>query len=302
MAIGGALLAGGDLLAPMGNLFAQQKPSNETDKFISVVEGDDPFKITIAAVDELGGMKKYVKNGDVVLVKPNIGWNRTVEQAANTNPMVVAAVVSECKKAGAKEVIVLDRTCNEARMCYRNSGIEEAANKAGANVVLFDGGREGNYRSVTFAKGKSVREWNILKMAIDANVLINVPIAKHHGISGLTFGMKNLMGLMAGERGKIHKDIHQSLADLLSGVRPHLTIVDAYRVLMNHGPQGGKLEDVKLVKKVIATSDPVAADAFAAGLPGLDKKPSEVGFIRIAHEMGLGEMNLSNMKIVEKKI
>ncbi|MEK7448654.1 MAG: DUF362 domain-containing protein [Planctomycetota bacterium] len=278
---------------------APDEPPADLTKTISVVSGDDPAKMTALAIESLGGMATFVKKDNVVVVKPNIAWERAPELAATTNPEVVATIVRECLKAGAKTVKVFDRTCNESRRCYRTSGIEAAAKEAGAEV-LFIGERESFYKEMPFPKKKVT--WPIVKEALECDVLINVPIAKHHGLSKLTLGIKNLMGLMGGKRGEIHKELGLYLSDLLTVVKPHLTIIDAYRVLVSHGPTGGKPEYVKMARKIIAGVDPVAVDAYATTLPEFGLTPYDIEHIFTASENKLGEIDLKKIKIIEKTI
>ncbi|QWV97163.1 DUF362 domain-containing protein [Geomonas nitrogeniifigens] len=269
------------------NLFAAQGP------LVAVAQGTDHAGITRKALSALGGMQRFVKPGQTVVVKPNIGWDRAPEYAATTNPVVVRALVEECLKAGAKRVKVFDRTCNDPRRCYASSGIE-AALKGMKNVEVKHLEEE-RFKNVAL-NGKVLKEWELYGEALSADVYINVPIAKHHGLSRLTLGMKNVMGIMGGNRGSIHKNIDQALADINASFRPHLTVIDATRILTAHGPQGGNLADVKVLNQVIASTDIVAADAYATTLFGL--KPADIAVTRAAYQRGLGEMNLDKMRIV----
>jgi uncharacterized protein (DUF362 family) len=236
-------------------------------------------------------MRRFVSKGDVVVVKPNIGWDRTPEQAANTNPLVVATLVVLCLEAGAKKVKVFDRTCNDPRRCYEQSAIGPLARRAGADVSFVDDRR---FKEVAI-RGEAIQSWPLYQDLIDADKIINVPIAKHHGLSGLTLGLKNWMGVMGGSRGRIHQNIHASLADLATVVKPCLTVLDAMRVLTAHGPQGGSLEDVKALDTVAAGTDVVAVDAFGATLMG--RVPSEIGYIAQAARRGLGTLDLSKVSM-----
>ena len=257
---------------------------------------DDPVRLVTAAVDNLGGMKRFVSKGDVVVVKPNIGWSRTPEQAGNTNPQVVEAVVRMCFEAGAKKVKVFDLPCNPAPRTYEMSGIEAAASRAGAEVSYVD---DRKFKETAIPQGDAVKSWKIYTEALDADVLINVPILKHHSIARVTMGMKNHMGLLGGNRGIIHINLDHKLADISTVIRPRLTILDAVRVLKAHGPNSGNPDDVELVKHVIAGADPIAVDSYGARLfgevTGTDLRGRDVGYIRIGHEMGLGEIDLDKV-------
>ena len=263
---------------------------------LSVAQGPDPFAITIQAVEKLGGMAAFVKKGDRVLVKPNIGWDRRVEQGANTHPEVVRALVEMCLEAGAGKVVILDRTCNDARRCYKTSGIQEMVEKFPRSKVSLDHVLKNRFIKTSIPKGVSVKSWPIYEEVVKADVLINVPVAKHHSISSLTLGMKNLMGLMGGNRGTFHAGIGQKLADLTSAVTPDLTVLDATRILLRNGPTGGRLEDVKILDRVAASTDPVALDAYGATL--FDIRPEELSFVTAAYSMGLGEMNLNKVRVL----
>ncbi|NVN99638.1 MAG: DUF362 domain-containing protein [Geobacteraceae bacterium] len=273
---------------PLRNLFASTGP------VVAVADGADAATITRNAINALGGMKRFVKPGNTVVVKPNMGWDRTPELAANTNPLVVRAVVEECLRAGAKKVKVFDRTCNDERRCYKNSGIETAL--AGMKGVEVKHVEEERYKKVALG-GKALQEWELYGEALSADVYINVPVLKHHGLSKLTIGMKNVMGIMGGNRGSIHKNIDVALADINSVFKTHLVVVDATRILTAHGPQGGDIKDVKQLNKVIASTDIVAADAYATTLFGL--KPEDIAVTVEAHKRGLGEMRIDRMKILK---
>ncbi len=261
---------------------------------VALAEGTDWAAVTRGAVAALGGMKAFVKQGNTVVVKPNIGWDRKPEYAADTHPAVVKAIVEECLAAGAKKVKVFDNTCNDARRCYENSGIK-AALKGMKNVDVKYVENE-RFKKTTL-NGRFLKEWPLYDEALDADVLINVPIAKHHGLTGLTLGLKNMMGIMGDNRGYIHRSIEDALADLNGRVKSHLVIIDATRILTAHGPQGGNLKDVKVLNKVIASRDIVAADAYATTLFGMD--PSGLSTTVTAHRRGLGEMDLKKIKVVK---
>lgn len=279
------------LLAPA--LIREALAAKET-AVVAVAEGADYPAITRKAINALGGMKKFVKPGDVVVVKPNMGWDRSVDQAANTHPLVVRAVVEECLAAGAKKVKVFDNTCNDSRRCYVSSGIE-AVLKGLKNVECKQ--IETERFKKTALNGQFLKEWELYDEALTAQVYINVPVAKHHGLSKLTLGLKNVMGIMGGNRGYVHRNLDVALADVNAFHKTHLTIIDATRILTAHGPQGGNLADVKVLNKVIASIDTVAADAFATTLFGM--KPSDIPLTVTAYKRGLGEMNLNKIKVVK---
>ncbi len=261
---------------------------------VAVSEGTDYGAVTKEVISALGGMKKYVRTGDVVVVKPNIGWDRRPEFAACTHPLVVKAIVEECVKAGAKKVKVFDIPCNDPRRCYENSGIQGAL-KGLKNVEMKQVENE-RFKNVKM-NGVFLKEWELYDEALSANVFINVPIAKHHALTRLTLGLKNMMGIMGGNRGYLHRNMDDSLTDVNRVVTSHLTIIDATRILLDHGPQGGSLKDVKILNRVIASTDIVAADAYATTFFNL--RPHDISTTVAAARRGLGEMNVGKIKVVK---
>jgi len=259
---------------------------------VSVASGGNPAECARKAVELLGGMKVFVSRGDVVVLKPNIGWDRTPEQAANTNPEFVVAVAGMCLAAGAKSVRVFDRTCNEPRRCYVNSGIQEAVEafaKAGGagDAVRIYHVEDRKFVRTAIPTPLVLPEWDLYRDALEADRIIDLPIAKHHTLSGVTLGLKNMMGIMGGNRGQVHARLSECLVDIHRRVPVSLTVIDASRVLMRNGPSGGNLADVKAFGKAFASADVVAADAVAAEeLFGL--KPAEVAHVRKAMESGIG--------------
>jgi uncharacterized protein (DUF362 family) len=259
-----------------------------------VAHGASPEKIVKTAIDAMGGIRKFISRGDVVVIKPNIGWDRVPEQAGDTNPDVVAAMVKLCFEAGAKKVKVFDRPVNDPRRCYVQSGIAPAAGALGAAVEYMD---ERKFKDMAI-NGVALKSWPLYTDIFEADKVINIPIAKHHGLAKLTMSMKNWMGVMGGRRGQIHQDIDESLVDLSMKIRPTLTILDAVRILTANGPQGGSLADVKKLDTVIVGTDPVAIDSYGATLFGM--KGNDLGYVRLGDKRGLGTMNLAKLKI--KKI
>jgi uncharacterized protein (DUF362 family) len=264
--------------------------SNDLPK-MAVVSGGTPAALAAAALAALGGMQKFVSRGDVVVLKPNIGWDRVPQQAANTNPDLVKAVAQLCFEAGAKKVIVTDVSCNDPRRCFMRSGIASAAESVGATVLLPEERKFRDYR----LNGELLSVWPIYTPILEADKIINLPIVKHHNLSRVTMGMKNWYGILGGRRNQLHQNIDIGIADLATFVRPTLTILDAYRVLTANGPQGGNLNDVKLVKTVVAGTDPVAIDAYGATFLGL--RAEQIPYINIGHERGLGNKNYSELQV-----
>ncbi len=236
--------------------------------------------------------------GADVVVKPNICTDYyPYEYGATTNPEVVGALVAMCVGAGARSVRVMDNPFGgTAQSAYQRSGIEEEVNRAGGEMEVMN---RNKFKAAEIPGGMDIREWVFYKDILDADVVIDVPIAKHHGTTRLTLGCKNLMGTIL-DRGKIHANIHQRIADLVSCVRPALTVVDAVRTLMRNGPTGGNLDDVRMTNTIIASADIVAADSYAATL--FDLAPADIGYIQAAADMGLGVMDLTSMRIEELSI
>jgi len=288
--------AGATLVIPRFHILPSAFAAEKTPSLLSVAKGEDYSALVTRVLAPLGGMQQFIRPGDRVVVKPNIGWDRSPEQAANTHPQVVQAVVARALEAGAKKVLVFDRTCNEQRRCYANSGIEQAVRSLADPRAVIEHIDQRKFIPVDIAKGKSLTRWEIYKEALDCDCYINLPVAKHHGLSRLTLGLKNSMGVIGGNRGSLHHDLGQSLADLATVVRPKLTIIDATRILLNNGPQGGDLNDVRKTDTLIASVDPVAADAYATTLFALP--PDAIDSTVAAYNMGLGEMNLDRMQVV----
>jgi len=257
-----------------------------------VVQGGEPRALVQRALSDLGGMGRFVSHQDVVVIKPNIAWDRTPEQAANTNPEVVAEVVRQCWHAGAKRVIVTDVSCNEPRRCFHRSGIQAAALAEGAEVILPD---PEMYREVDMG-GVVLKSWPVFTPFLEADKLINLPIAKHHGLVGVTLGMKNWYGILGGERNRLHQQIHQSLADLANFMLPTVTLLDGYRILLRNGPTGGNLEDVALKKTMVAGTDPVALDAYVAKA-WWDLDPEKLPYLQMAEALGLGTVDYDKLPV-----
>jgi len=264
---------------------------------MAVIQGDDPEQLVRTAIEEVGGIRRFVSRADIVLVKPNIGWDRTPEQAANTNPLIVAEIVRQCWNAGAKRVIVTDVSCNDARRCFQRSGIAEASRREGADVILPDPAR---FKDVDL-QGEVLRDWPVFDPFLNADKIINVPIAKHHSLTGTTLGMKNWYGILGGPRHQLHQKIHESLVDLADFIRPTLTIVDCYRVLIRNGPTGGNLEDVLLKKTLVAGTDPVALDAYVAKAYW-NLEVSSLPYLKIASQRGLGTYEFEKIRTCVRKL
>jgi uncharacterized protein (DUF362 family) len=256
------------------------------------VKGGEPGALFDRAIQELGGMKAFVKKGQRVLVKPNIGWNVPPERAANTNPALVARIVEQCLAAGAREVLVFDNSCDDGPSSYRTSGIEAAARAAGAKVAPANA--EGYFHPVK-VPGRSLTEAKVHELLLEADVFVNVPVLKHHSSTQLTIGMKNLMGVVWDRRYWHGNDLQQCIADFAAFRKPDLTVVDAYRVMKRYGPRSGGVGDLVEPKAQILSTDPVAADAAASRLFGTE--PGEVGYIGLAAKAGVGRADLAGLDV-----
>ncbi len=293
---GAGLLAG---LVPKG--LGAASPGKEA--VVAVASGAGGAENARKAVAALGGISAFVSRGDVVVVKPNIGWDRSPAQAANTDPAVVVAVAELCLSAGAKEVRIFDRPCNEPRRCYANSGIQAAVeafvkrNRA-ADAVRIYYAEDRKFVRTAIPGALALKEWDLHRDALEADKIINVPVAKHHSLAVATLGLKNMMGVMGGNRGQIHFRLAECLVDVHRRLRTALTVIDATRVLMRNGPTGGNLADVKAFGAVLASRDVVAADVVAAErIFGL--APSGVAHIQKALEAGIGVSSPAGIRVVK---
>jgi uncharacterized protein (DUF362 family) len=256
---------------------------------VAAARGTDPAANVRRAIAALGGMERFVGKGETVLIKPNLGWDRLPEQAANTDPAVVAELVTLCRAAGARRVVVTDISCNDPRRCFARSGVADAATAAGADVI-----ESGTLRMVPASLAGLATGLEVIEELLRADRVINVPVAKHHSLSRVTLGMKNWFGVLGRGRNRLHQSIDHALAELCASFRPTLTVIDATRVLLANGPQGGSLSDVKAVDAVAAGTDPVACDAWGIAQLGLD--PRSLAFITEAEQRGLGRGDIALVK------
>ena len=277
--------------------------SATTNYDLVAVLGGEPEAMFKKAIAEMGGMKKFINKGDKVCVKPNIGWDQPVEMAANTNPKLIEEIVRQCFDAGAAEVTVFDHPCDDWRKSYVNSGIEEAAKKAGAKVVPAN--LESYYKSVSIPKGRSLKSAKIHHAIVDSDKWINVPVLKNHGGAQLTISMKNYMGIVWDRRYFHANDLQQCIADICTyEKKPVLNVVDAYRLMKTSGPRGRSLSDVVLSKGLFVSQDIVAVDTAAANFFNqVREMPLEnVTHLSKGQELSVGTMNLDNLNIKRIRI
>jgi uncharacterized protein (DUF362 family) len=254
-----------------------------------VAKNADPYNLTRKAVNGLGGMAKFVSKGDKVALVPNIGWARTPEQGANTNPGVVKALVEMCFEAGAKQVEVFCNPCVNPKVSYQTSGIGAAAQEAGAFMLYLSG--EEDYSEVQFPDAVWSKNNFVAKALLEADVFINAPIAKTHGTSKLTMLQKNLMGVVT-NRGVLHQNIHRELVALQKVLPAALYVLDCSRIMIRNGPTGGNLDDVVKMDQCVAGRDPIAIESYGATLFQMD--PMSIGFIKLGYEAGLGKIYREN--------
>lgn len=289
-----ALAAGGPLLLPRAAP-AQARPD------VAVVRGR-PDAAARAAVEMLGGMAAFVRSGQKVVIKPNMSFAHPPGQATTTNPLVVQAVVSMCREAGASSVAVVDNTLNSAELCLERTGIQAACDPRGAHVQALDD--PDDFRETAFPRAQSMQSNHVMRAVLEADVLIAVPVAKHHGATGVSLSMKGMMGLIL-DRGVMHRrhDLYTAIVDLCSFLTPALAVIDASRVLTTNGPSGPGV--VERHDTVVASADMVAADAQITGMVkwyGRSVAPRQVKHIRLAHERGLGRMDVENLSVRQVEI
>lgn len=258
---------------------------------LAAAGGRGPVANVGAALAAMGGIETFIKPGDRVAIKPNCAWDRTPDQAANTNPELVAELARLCLAAGAASVTVVDNSCHDPRRSFVRSGIEAASRDAGAAVA--------HQRSAATVRldlgGTMLGTWDVLEPIAAADRVLNVPVVKHHSLSRATLGMKNWFGAVVGSRSNLHQRIAQVCAELGAAFRPTLTVIDATRVLTGGGPTGGSLALVRPDDRIAVATDPVAADAWGASLLGLT--PQDLPHIAIAERLGLGTSNWESVEV-----
>jgi uncharacterized protein (DUF362 family) len=276
----------------------EPSPAPAQAAYLAAVHGSDPEAITKRAIAAIGGMERFVKSGDDVVVKPNIcNANHSFEYASTTNPQVVATLVALALEAGAKRVRVMDNPFSgTAQRAYERSGIAEAVKTVGGKMELMS---QHKFVETEIPDGQDLEAWLFYQPLLEADVVIDVPIAKHHSLARLTLAGKNLMGTIENRPG-IHRNLGQRIADITSLVRPQLTVMDAVRMLMDHGPTGGDLNDVNKADTVIASHDLVAVDAYATTL--FEMPPEDISYIVASAEMGVGDMDLGRLNVQEIEV
>lgn len=244
--------------------------------------------------DAAGGIRQFVSKGDVVVIKPNISWARPPHLAATTNPEVLQGVVELCQNAGAKKVRIADNSIEDANFCFTVSGAAAISKKTGAELIY----PSSSLMREMKLQGHRLDVWPVFLPVVEADKVINLPVAKDHILSNLTLGMKNWFGAIGGRRGSLHKDIHSNIVDLAQFFKPTVTLIDATRIITRNGPSGGSTSDVAKKNTLILSDDQVAADAKASLLFG--KRPQDIGYIKLAKKRGLGTYDFA--KLLQKKV
>ncbi|MDP8208434.1 MAG: DUF362 domain-containing protein [Candidatus Electryonea clarkiae] len=279
--VSGAAAGGFVLGFPLLKTYAQTGQSD-----LVLIRNGSPAQMIRKSIELLGGMSRFVNSGQTVVLKPNMSWDYGPEYATNTNPEAAAEVVKLCLEAGAKKVLSFDNSCQEARRCYISSGLEKAMSDAGASVRFI---RDKLFEEVEIPGASKLKKWEFYVEALEADVLISMPVLKHHSLSKVSLGLKNMMGLIGGKRGMLHFSFGQKIADINRVLKPQLTIIDAVRILKRNGPSGGNLNDVEQKNTIIAGIDPVLVDAWGVKLFGLE--PDKLGWLTHADRAGIGTMN-----------
>jgi len=290
---GASIVVGAAFAGRYDNLLSASFTADELPFDLVAVKGGEPDVMLAKGMKALGGISKFVRKGQKILVKPNIGWDVSPERAGDTNPKLVTAVIRQCLDAGASEVFVFDHTCDNWQRCYKNSGIESAVKDAGGKIAPAH--TEGYYHEASIPWGKSLTKVKEHELLLGTDVFINVPILKSHGGTRLTIAMKNQMGNVW-DRGTWHRnDLHQCIADYAGYRKPALNIVDAYYVMKQNGPRGVSVEDVVTMKSLLISTDMVIVDTAAAKLFGIE--PADVRHIQLAADQKIGRMDLENLRI-----
>jgi len=261
---------------------------------VGQTEGFSVRDLTRKVFEAAGGIQRFVSRGDVVVIKPNISWAMSPQFAATTNPEVLSAVIELCQEAGAKRVRIADNTIHNARQCFARTGAGKVAKETGADLIY----PRASLMKEMKLRGNRLDGWPVFTPLVEADKVINLPVAKHHSLSILTLGMKSWIGAVDGRRSSLHQDIHQSIVDLAQFFQPTITLIDAIRIMTKNGPSGGSTDYVTTKNTLLLSNDPVAADAAASLLFGI--KPEKIEYIHLAQKSGLGTYDLS--RIENKKV
>jgi len=293
-----AMLSVSQWVDPLARMITRISPVLADDpRALVVVKGSEMSKAGMEkmvkrGLTQMGGLDRFVKRGMKVVIKPNLGFNSSPERAHTTHPYLVETVAKMCKALGA-EVKIMDRPVHNARLVYKTSKMVEVADNAGVNLEYMDGRK---YQKVNVPGGMNLRSLKVYKDIREADVIINMPIAKHHSSATLTMAMKNLMGVIGGNRGIYHLGLHKNIVDFTKTVPVQLVILDATRVLTRHGPSSGRPQDIKHPETIVMGVNPVAVDAYSAqAFFGIS--PSSIDYLKYASREGMGEINTRNLRV-----
>ncbi|HVM59844.1 MAG TPA: DUF362 domain-containing protein [Verrucomicrobiae bacterium] len=259
---------------------------------MSIVTGADRVKTIQRAFASLGGIDQFIRKGDRVLLKVNAAFATPAALGATSHPQLVAEIVRLCLQAAAASVIVSDNPINDPQSCFRLTGIAEAAESAGARLML---PQEHYFKPTSVRGGTLIEDWPLLYEPFrDVNKVIGIAPVKDHHRSGASMSMKNWYGLMGGRRNVFHQDIHNIIKELAMLVSPTLVVLDGTMTMMSNGPTGGSLDDLKPTNMMIVSTDQVAADAFGATLLG--KTAADLPYIAKAAAAGRGTPDYESLK------
>lgn len=265
----------------------------EPENSMSIVEGGDTYWAVDKAIEALGGMDRFVNPGDIVVVKPNVGFDRPPSFGATTSPDVVESVVRLCLKAGARHVYVVDNPINNPSRCFTVSGIGAAVENAGGTVMTPDRIDHG----VIELGGTVIPSWTGLAGIFrNADRLIGIPTVKDHNLAGISVTMKNWYGFLGEGRNAFHQRLHEVIADLAAAFTPTLVIVDGTRSLIRNGPTGGSISDVIETGQIAAGLDQVALDSWAAELMG--RWGADIPSLKLAVDKGVGRVDWLSLEPV----
>jgi uncharacterized protein (DUF362 family) len=281
-------------LQGLGSVWAKSEEKKFIIEGLAQTKGYAVKELTEKVFEAAGGITRFVSRGDVVVIKPNFSWARRPDLAATTNPEVLESVIELCFNAGAKKVRIADNTIHEARRCFAITGAGMVAKKTNADLIY----PRSSLMKRMKIRGHRLDVWPVFVPLVEADKVINLPVAKDHALSILTLGMKNWIGAVGGRRNVLHQDIHQTIVDLAQFFKPTVTLIDATRIMTRNGPSGGSLSDVAMKHTLILSDDPVAADALAARL--FDRRPEQIAFIRLAQKRNLGTYDLQQLD--QKKV
>jgi len=252
------------------------------------VRDGSPARMFDAGIKALGGLGRFVKKGKTVLVKPNIGWDKTPSEGATTNPDLVGRIVAAACEAGAKKVYCFDHTCNREEDCYQRSGVAAAVKKNGGEMR--SGADRKSYRQAVIPGAQVLKGALVHTLFFDCDVVINAPVLKSHGGGRMTAALKNHMGVVWDRRYWHGNGLHRCIAEFPLLRKPDLNVVDAFLVMMENGPYGGTTDDLDMKKMQLLSADPVLVDTAAAKVLG--RAPESIPYLKMAAELGLGSMDI----------